>query len=215
MRMCVLVVVAAVALSGCGSASSVDVSRAEATSAPLELVPLSEISSSTAESEERDEVTSTSAPTAEQNVDDVEEATKGPSEVVTVEPEGEPVEPGAAAVPRDKKQQERFATYEQVALDFVAAYARPVAADEDSWWDTVKPLLSSRVREDYEQVDPATVTFTKATGPAVVVPVDAPSDLVMIVSVPTDAGDLQVEMETTPTGIYVTRLVLPVEEPAP
>ena len=127
-----------------------------------------------------------------------------------VEPDGEPVEPGTGAVPRDGDQQESFEGYEQRAVEFMSAYARPAGGGEEGeWWDEVEPLLSARAREDYASVDPGVVAFTKVSGTPVVIPTDAPRDLLMVVSVPTDAGDYFVEMETTPSGIYVTRLVPP------
>lgn len=57
----------------------------------------------------------------------------------------------------------------------------------------------------YEGTDPQNVPFSKVTGPATIVPSDAPSELLAISRIPTDAGWYRVEMTTTGDGIRITR----------
>lgn len=137
------------------------------------------------------------------------------AEELLVEPSGEPIATDAPAPPRDKRQAAQYEEYESVATDVMTAFARPPESERAIWWDNVAPYLSERSRDDYQRVDPATVPFTTLAGPALVVPTDAPSDLLMVVLVPTDAGDYRVEMETDSAGIHVTRIVPPAELSSP
>jgi hypothetical protein len=90
----------------------------------------------------------------------------------------------------------------------MAAYARPPQPVPDTaWWARVRPLLSPRVQDDYQGVDPALVPFTQVTGPPAVLPTDAPADLLTQVLVPTDAGRYLVELERAETGWLVTAVL--------
>ena|GEM_PF-2216517 len=125
------------------------------------------------------------------------------------EVEGEVVDPTAAAVPRDAAQGERFARYERAAVDFLTIFARPAAGvSTEAWWAGVRPLLSEVAVAAYEGTDPGSVPFTAVTGAAVIVPTDAPADLLMVARVETDAGFYRVEMTTGPDGIRTSRVTL-------
>lgn len=125
---------------------------------------------------------------------------------VGADPKWTPVGPTASVSPRDKAQASRFTRAERVATKFMTAFARPPAtASPKSWWSGVKPLLSLRSVDDYAGTDPSSVPFTRVTGLVVVVPSDAPSDLVTVVRVPTDAGAYLVEVEHTAAGWFVLR----------
>lgn len=123
-----------------------------------------------------------------------------------VEPEGEPVDPTAAATPRDELQSKQFSGYAKAAESFMADFARPATTvSEQQWWAKVVPHLSEQAVTAYEGTDPQNVPFSKVTGPATIVPSDAPSELLAISRIPTDAGWYRVEMTTTGDGIRITR----------
>ena len=123
------------------------------------------------------------------------------------EVEGAVVDPAAVAVPRDDAQRARLARYEQAAVDFLTAFARPRSdVSREQWWASVRPHLSDGAAAAYEGTDPAAVPFTAVTGPAVILPTDGPTHLLMLARVPTDAGYYRVEMTTNPTGIRISRI---------
>lgn len=123
-----------------------------------------------------------------------------------VEPEGEPVDPTAAATPRAELQSKQFSGYAKAAESFMADFARPATTvSEQQWWAEVAPHLSVQAVTAYEGTDPQNVPFSKVTGPATIVPSDAPSELLAISRIPTDAGWYRVEMTTTGDGIRITR----------
>jgi hypothetical protein len=96
--------------------------------------------------------------------------------------------------------------YEDVAVQFLRAFARPQDdVDDRVWWAGVKPLLTEQAAHDYAGVDPRNVPFTDVTGPAVLVESEAPAHLLTIAQVPTDAGTYLVEMTTGPEGVRVAR----------
>jgi len=108
----------------------------------------------------------------------------------------------------------RRASYEDVAVQFLRAFARPPAGVESqAWWADVEPLLTDQAAHDYAGVDPRNVPFTKVTGPAVLIASDAPAQLLTIAQVPTDAGDYLVEMTTGPEGVHVARATPQTEGP--
>lgn len=153
---------------------------------------------------------STSAPTADAQTsvpsDPAVEPAGGLSSVGDLgEVEGEPVDPTAAAIPRDAAQASRFELYAQAASAFLVAFARPADGDQALWWGRVGPLLADTAQDAYDGVDARYVPFTAVTGPAVILPSDAPSNLLMVARVPTDAGWYRVEMTTVPEGIRVSR----------
>lgn len=126
------------------------------------------------------------------------------------EPAGAPVPPGAAAAPRDTRQAARFARAAATATGFMTAFARPPnRVNAAGWWAGVKRYLAARAVADYAGTDPGLVPFTRLTGPARVVPTDAPADLLIAVRVPTDAGVYRVELETGRAGMRVARAVPP------
>ena len=123
-----------------------------------------------------------------------------------VEPEGDPVDPTAPATARDEDQAKQFTAYAKAAEAFMADFARPAATvTEQQWWTKVSGHLSEQAVTAYEGTDPQNVPFTTVTGPATIVPSDAPSQLLAIARVPTDAGWYRVEMTTTGDGIRITR----------
>lgn len=125
-----------------------------------------------------------------------------------LEPEGAPVDPTAAAIPRDKAQAARFATYAKAAVAFLADFSRPApSVPEQQWWTKVRTHLSAAAVDAYTGTDPQMVPFTKVTGPAVILPTTEPSDLLMLARVPTDSGYYRVEMETDADGIHVSRAI--------
>lgn len=92
----------------------------------------------------------------------------------------------------------------------MTAFARPTGAvDDAAWWAKVSAFMTAQAAADYEGIDPAQVPFTRLTGPAVVVPTDAPADLLTAVRVPTDVGDYVVELTTTEAGLQISRVVPP------
>ena len=123
-----------------------------------------------------------------------------------VEPEGDPVDPTAPATARDEDQAKQFTAYAKAAEAFMADFARAAATvTEQQWWSKVSGHLSEQAVTAYEGTDPQNVPFTAVTGPATIVPSDAPSQLLAIARVPTDAGWYRVEMTTTGDGIRITR----------
>ncbi len=123
-----------------------------------------------------------------------------------VEPEGDPVDPTAPATARDEDQAKQFTAYAKAAEAFMADFARPAATvTEQQWWTKVSGHLSEQAVTAYEGTDPQNVPFTAVTGPATIVPSDAPSQLLAIARVPTDSGWYRVEMTTTADGIRITR----------
>lgn len=123
-----------------------------------------------------------------------------------VEPEGDPVDPTAPATARDEDQAKQFTAYAKAAETFMADFARPATTvTEQQWWTKVSGHLSEQAVTAYEGTDPQNVPFTAVTGPATIVPSDAPSQLLAIARVPTDAGWYRVEMTTTADGIRITR----------
>ncbi len=123
-----------------------------------------------------------------------------------VEPEGDPVDPTAPATARDEDQAKQFTAYAKAAEAFMADFARPAATvTEQQWWSKVSGHLSEQAVTAYEGTDPQNVPFTEVTGPATIVPSDAPSQLLAIARVPTDSGWYRVEMTTTADGIRITR----------
>lgn len=122
--------------------------------------------------------------------------------------EGELVDPAAAAVPRDGAQADRFVRYEQAAVDFLTAFARP--ADDlaaQAWWTNVSSRLTEEAAADYEGTDPRQVPFTRVTSAAIIMPSEAPAELLTIARVETDGGVYLVEMQTGPDGIRIARAV--------
>ena len=123
-----------------------------------------------------------------------------------VEPEGDPVDPAAPATARDEDQAKQFTAYAKAAEAFMVDFARPAATvPEQQWWTKVSGHLSEQAVTAYEGTDPQNVPFTAVTGPATIVPSDAPSQLLAIARVPTDSGWYRVEMTTTADGIRITR----------
>lgn len=126
------------------------------------------------------------------------------------EADGQPVAPDATAVPRDQLQARRFARYVTAAEAFARAFARPPASTSPAQrWAGVRPQLTSAAAEEFEGTDPQEVPFGRVTGPGAVVPTDAPTDLLTVVRVPTDAGVYLVEMQTDETGIHISALTPP------
>lgn len=150
-------------------------------------------------------------PVALSPTEPAEEVTAQNLELATdVSPEDIPIATDAPVQPRDKAEKERFAVYEEAAVEFMSDFARPgEGVDQKEWWAKVEPHFAERTRPDYEAVDPSVVPFTKITGDAWVVPTDAPAHLLTAVRVPTETGEYIVEMETDQTGIRVTYLVPP------
>jgi len=123
-----------------------------------------------------------------------------------VDPDGTPVDPTAAAIPRDDTQAALFTTYAQAAVAFLTDFARPTTpVTEEEWWAHVKDHLTDTAAADYTGTDPHQVPFTTITGPAVILPTTAPTDLLIIARVPTDAGYYRVHMERDATGIHISQ----------
>lgn len=104
----------------------------------------------------------------------------------------------------DEPVDRRPSHYEDVAVRFLEAFARPdtrVTAEE--WWARVEPMLTEQGAADYAGTDPRNVPFTRVTGPAQLVPSGAPDELLTVALVPTDAGTFRVEMSTGPDGVHV------------
>jgi|SRR5664279_1383129 len=121
------------------------------------------------------------------------------------EPKTTSVGPGNPAVPADKAQAQVWASARTTATTFLTAFARPSGSnDSQAWWRGVKKHLSPRVTSDYESIDPTQVPFSRITGPARIVPTDAPDNLVLVVQIPTDSGNYLVELETTEAGQLIT-----------
>ena len=123
-----------------------------------------------------------------------------------VEPEGDPVNPTAPATARVEDHAKQFTAYAKAAEAFMVDFARAAATvTEQQWWTKVSGHLSEQAVTAYEGTDPQNVPFTTVTGPATIVPSDAPSQLLAIARVPTDSGWYRVEMTTTADGIRITR----------
>ncbi len=123
-----------------------------------------------------------------------------------VEPDGEPVDPTEPAIPRDDLQARQFSAYAQAAVTFMVDFARPpTSVSEQQWWGRVAPQLSEQAVVAYAGTDPQNVPFSEVTGPATILPSVAPSELLAIARVPTNAGWYRVEMTTSSDGIRITR----------
>lgn len=174
--------------------------------APARPVPVPAGSSARSEPVESGDAVVTTAP--EPQADDA------PSETVLdlvpedhADVEGLVIDPEETVSPRDEEHAEFYSEYQQVGEEFLAVFARPAEeVSSEQWWAQVEPFLAERVVEDYAGTDPQQVPFTTVTGEAVVVPSEAPTNLSLIVAVPTDQGDYLVEMETDPDGIWVTHV---------
>lgn len=68
----------------------------------------------------------------------------------------------------------------------VTAFARP-GLPEEQWWAELLPLLSQRGAVAYEGTLPENIPVTAVTGPGAVI--DASTEVIILVEVPTDAGD--------------------------
>lgn len=124
-----------------------------------------------------------------------------------VEHDGSADPQDAPLPPRDEDQAAEFEEYEQVAVAFLEAYARPEpSVSEEQWWAGVQVLLAEPAQADYAGVDPQEVPFTAVTGEPQMVPVEAPAHVLRLVRVPTDAGDYLVSLQTDEDGITVTRI---------
>jgi hypothetical protein len=122
------------------------------------------------------------------------------------EPAGTPLPATGTVAAGSAEQSAAWAPAAARAVGFMHAFARPPAGvNASAWWARVVSYLSPAAAADYAGTDPANVPFTAVTGPATVVPVEAPTELVIVVRVPTDAGDYLVDIQTTPTGLWVTR----------
>lgn len=71
------------------------------------------------------------------------------------------------------------------ATTAMRTFARPDLT-YDSWWDAVKPLMTTQAQQDYSYVDPANIPAAKITGPATLL--TEGSAYTASVRVPTDAG---------------------------
>lgn len=115
---------------------------------------------------------------------------------------------GTTVSPRDEEHARELEHYEDAAVAFMSAFARPdPGTDPADWWAEVEPLMADRAAGEYALTDPQQVPFTKVTGPARSVPTPAPTHLLRQVRVPTDAGSYLVGMETDERGIHVVDLV--------
>lgn len=151
--------------------------------------------------------TPTAAATAPPRITSTSSSTPAAPAVNPVEPEGEPVDPTAPAAARDDTQAKQFTAYAKAAEAFMVDFARPAATvTEQQWWSKVSGHLSEQAVTAYGGTDPQNVPFTTVTGPATIVPSDAPHQLLAIARVPTDAGWYRVEMTTTAAGIRITRV---------
>lgn len=142
-----------------------------------------------------------------------------PSTTATSSPSGSPaddeadgtaVAPTASAAARGPAEAARFKLATSTATAFMTAFARPGAAvDDAAWWAKVRSFMTAQAASDYEGIGPSQIPYARITGAAVVIPTDAPADLLTAVRVPTDAGDYVVELTTTERGMQVSRVVPP------
>jgi hypothetical protein len=113
-------------------------------------------------------------------------------------------EPTATSTPDLEPVDRRPSHYEDVAVRFLEAFARPDArVTAGEWWARVEPMLTEQGAVDYAGTDPRNVPFTRVTGPARLVPSAAPAELLTVALVPTDGGTFRVEMSTGPDGVRV------------
>ena len=101
---------------------------------------------------------------------------------------------------------------ERTASAFLAAFARPSRGSPAAWWRRVAPFLTEQAREDYLGVDPATVPFTRVTGPAAPLAPEDEGPHVLMLRIPTDGGDHVVHLvpdEAARSGWAVSRLTPP------
>lgn len=103
-----------------------------------------------------------------------------------------------APTPATTTQQKRWEQARGIAEEAAQAFARPSAAiSESQWWRDAGTHFSARARADYAGTDPAGVPWSRVEGKGVMVPTDAPDQLLMIVEVPVDTGTVRVELTTT------------------
>jgi hypothetical protein len=118
-----------------------------------------------------------------------------------------PVPPDAEKVPADSASAAAHAQARRAAIAAVKAFARPApAADPGQWGPRLSRLVAARYADDFAVIDPLRVPYRRVTGPAVVVPVDAPADVLTRVRVPTDAGPYAVDLEVDDRGRWVTAI---------
>jgi hypothetical protein len=79
----------------------------------------------------------------------------------------------------------------------VTAFGRPDLA-YDEWIDGLYPLLTPAGAAAYEDTDPANVPVRAVTGPGTILP--EPTDVALIVQVPTDAGPYNVSLSRADTS---------------
>lgn len=150
-------------------------------------------------------------PEVEATVEEVADEASSTDEPVLVGEDVEhdgPADPQDAPLPpRDEDQAAEFEAYEQAAVAFLEAYARPESGvSDEQWWAAVQGLLAEPAQADYAGVNPQEVPFTAVTGDPQMVPVEAPAHVLRLVQVPTDAGDYLVSLQTDADGITVTRI---------
>ena len=131
--------------------------------------------------------------------------------------EGIPPGSATAATPRERAL---WAASSRAAVEFVSAFARRPGDTPALWWARVQNRLTPQAQASYAapsallpQVDPATVPFTKVTGPAQVHPWADPQAAAddLAVAVPTDAGVVVVHVvpSTSPATAKVSLLDFP------
>ena len=91
----------------------------------------------------------------------------------------------------------------------VRTFAQP-ALDAHTWITNLYPLLTQAGAAAYEDTDPATIPIHAVTGPGIVL--DSPTDVALIVQLPTDAGPYTVSLSRkNPTGPWLADRIRPTE----
>ena len=145
--------------------------------------------------------------------------TSRPTASAGTDDEGKPATGKETARPSSRRAATALSAAADTATQFVEAYARPApGVSENAWWKKVSAFLTDQARQDYEGVDPATVPYSRVTGPARVLPPEGDEELVWMVQVPTDAGRYTVHLlpagdERLSTNWRVSRLSPPASAP--
>ena len=131
---------------------------------------------------------------------------------------GRPATGHETARPRDRRTAAAWKAAAGTAAQFVAFYARPAPGTSTrAWWHRVAPLLTEQARSDYQDTDPSTVPYTRVTGSPRVLPPQSGDDLVLLVQVPTNAGQYIVHLlpdgSDLGSGWHVSRLTPPATAP--
>lgn len=114
-----------------------------------------------------------------------------PTSTLAPQPTETPVVDDAEVIAPDEASTDARAAALERADEIMTAFARP-DLDADEWYAELVPMLSQSGGFAYEGTDPATIAAHQVTGAGTIL--EGSTDVALIVSVPTDAGDYLVSL---------------------